>query len=200
MGKKDPRIDAYIEKAQPFAKPIIKRLRQIVHKAVPEVQETVKWGHPTFDHKGIMFGVAAFKSYLTCMFWKQKLMPDPHGLFQEGRGTFTSVDQLPPEKVLMQYLKEAARLNEHGIKLPPRKITPASERAELVVPPALTAELKKNRKAKDGFEAFSYSHKKEYIEWIADAKTEETRAKRVATAMEWLAEGKSRNWKYQRKK
>ena len=203
MGNKDPRIDAYIEKAQPFAKPVLKHVRQLIHNAVPEVHETIKWSSPFFDHHGALIGLAAFKNHLHVLFWKYKLMSDPAGLLCNedcmGRiGMITSMDDLPPSKMLLRYIREAALLNEKGVKLSPRNYT--SERKQLEAPDFLVAALKRNKNAREVFEAFSYSHKKEYIMWLTDAKTEETRKKRLAIALEWMAEGKSRNWKYQRKK
>lgn len=199
----DKRIDAYIAKAPEFAQPILTRIRDLVHAAVPEVEETVKWRHPAFDYNGSMCMMVAFKNYAMISFWKGKIMADPAGIMiLDDRdavghlGQWASVKDMPSDKLMKQYIKEAARINTEGIKLPAR---PKKDKAELVIPDYFTKALGKNKKAKQVFEDFSYSHRKEYLEWITDAKTEETRNKRIATALEWMEEGKGRNWKYQKK-
>lgn len=200
---KDKRIDAYIANAPEYAQPILKRIRELVHAAVPDVEETIKWRHPAFDYQGSMCMMVAFKNYAMLSFWKGKIMADPAGMMLlDDRdavgylGQWASVKDMPTDKVIKQYVKEAARINKEGIKLPAR---PKKDAAELVVPDYFTKALNKNKKAKQVFEGFSYSHKKEYLEWITDAKTEPTRDKRIAQALEWIAEGKGRNWKYQKK-
>ncbi|HXC04081.1 MAG TPA: DUF1801 domain-containing protein [Bacteroidia bacterium] len=199
-------IDVYIAKAAPFAKPILTHIRNLVHQACPEVEEQTKWGFPHFDYKGMCISMAGFKAHCSLGFWKASLMKDPQKLFTrlsgaEGTGMghlgkITSLKDLPSDKILLAYFKEAIRLNEEGITLPPRAKPPVKDKKELILPPALVAGLKKNKKAATQFKAFSYSHQKEYAEWIGEAKTEETIQKRLATTLEWLEEGKSRNWKY----
>ena len=204
MATTDPRIDAYIAKAADFARPVLEHLRKLVHKACPEVQETMKWSFPHFEYNGaILCSMAAFKEHCSFGFWKASIMKDPAGVLKiadrHSMGHFdrmTSRKDLPADMVMIAYIKEAALLNEQAVKLPPREKKAA---AAVAVPPALLAALKKNKKAQATFEAFPPSHKKEYIEWITEAKTEETRQKRLATTLEWLTEGKSRNWKYQKK-
>jgi uncharacterized protein YdeI (YjbR/CyaY-like superfamily) len=203
MGNKDKRIDSYIEKAQPFAKPILKKLRDLVHKGNPEVEETIKWGMPSFDYKGPFCSFASFKEHAVFGFWKYMLIKDPKGYLQEIRnkggdamgnlGRITSLKDLPPDKVMLDFIKQAKKLNDEGVKLPPK---PKRPQPELVIPKYFTDELKKNKKAFEAFNSSSYSHKKEYVEWVTEAKTEATREKRIATTIEWLTEGKSRNWKY----
>lgn len=200
MGKKDPRIDAYIAKAQPFAQPILKRLRTLVHRGCPEVEETVKWGMPYFEYKGPLCGMASFKQHAVFGFWRHKLLNDPQGYLEERRaqggsamgnlGRITSIEDLPPDAVILDFIRQAKKLNDAGVKLARPKPKP------LRIPSYFTAALKKNKKALATFEGFSSSHKKEYVEWVTEAKTEETRTKRLATAIEWMAEGKVRNWKY----
>lgn len=191
-------VDAYIAKSAPFARPILERVRRVFHKGCPEVTEGMKWGTPFFEYKGMLGGMAAFKEHCRLIFWKAQLMRDPDGLFVDkgsmGALKIASVDELPPEKVLVAYVKEAAALNENNVKAPRPQQKPAAK--ELVVPDYFAAALRKNKKALATFEKFSYSHRKEYVEWITEAKQEATRAKRLATAIEWLAEGKPRNWKY----
>ena len=204
MGKKDKRVDDYIAKSASFAQPILAHIRMLVHKACPEVEETIKWSFPNFDYKGVFCSMAAFKAHCSFGFWKAALMSDATKMKDNQKnamgqmGKITSLKDLPPDKVLIAYIKEAAKLNDEGIKLPPRK--KITEKQELLVPADFSAALLKNKKASGTFEAFSPSHKKEYIQWITEAKTEDTRNKRMATALEWIAEGKGRNWKYQRQK
>jgi uncharacterized protein YdeI (YjbR/CyaY-like superfamily) len=201
MAKKDPRVDACIEKAADFAKPVMRHLRKLVHAACPEVEETIKWQFPTFMHKGMLCGMAAFKNHCTFGFWKHELLFGKQDAAANGKddgmgqfGRITSMSDLPKDEVLLRYIKKAARLNDAGVKIPSR--ARPKVRKPLVVPPYFRAALKKNKKALASFENFSYSHKKEYVEWITEAKTEATRQRRLATSVEWLAEGKARNWKY----
>ena len=198
MGTRDPRIDAYIANSQDFAKPILTHLREIVHEACPDVEETMKWSNPHFDYKGVLAGMSAFKAHCAFGFWKGSMIVDPKTAAGEKAagqfGRITKIDDLPPRTVIIGYVKEAMRLNDEGVKAPGR-MKPKQPKA-LVVPEELAAALKKNRKARETFDAFSPSHKREYAQWIADAKGEETRKRRVATAIEWMAEGKPRNWKY----
>lgn len=207
MAKKDKRVDAYIAKAQPFAKPVLKKLRELIHEGNPEVAETIKWGMPFFDYKGPFCNFASFKQHAVFGFWKYKLIKDPKGYLQEisnkggnamgNLGRITGLKDLPPDKVIIDFIRQAKKLNEDGVKLPskPKK----QPRAELDIPTYFTNTLKRNKKALKTFEGFSYSHKKEYVEWITEAKTEETKNKRMATAIEWMSKGKPRNWKYMRK-
>lgn len=198
----DKRVDAYIAKAPEFARPILEKVRRLFHQACPEVVEDIKWGVPHFSWKGMLGGMAAFKQHVGYGFWKAKLMSDPAGLFEtDCAGSMCTVKprsmkDLPADKVLLAYIREAMKLNEQGVKAP-RK--PVSKRS--VAPPAdLAAALKKSKSARATFEAFSPSHQREYNEWIEEAKRPETRQRRVEQAIEMLAEGKSKNWKYERKK
>jgi uncharacterized protein YdeI (YjbR/CyaY-like superfamily) len=198
MPKKNPRVDAYIAKAAPFAQPILKHLRKLVHTGCPDVEETLKWSMPSFIYKGILCGMAAFKEHCTFGFWKHDLVVGAQGAprAEEAMGTFgriTKLSDLPNGKVLLGYIRKAVELNDAGIKKPAPSKKP---REELKIPSSLMLALKANKKALETFEQFSYSHKKEYVEWITEAKRDETRDKRLATAIIWIAEGKSRNWKY----
>jgi hypothetical protein len=196
---RDPRIDAYIEKAAPFAQPILTHIRETVHATCPDVQETMKWSMPHFDYQGIMCGMAAFKQHCSFGFWKASLIPGLRPNSNNGGegmgnlGCITSLKDLPAKKVLAGYVKEAMRLNEEGISIVKPKKSP---KPEAKVPADLVAALAKSAKAKKNFAAFPPSHRREYVEWVTEAKREETRAKRVAQTVEWVAEGKSRNWKY----
>src|SRR4051812_29580166 len=198
MATKDPRIDAYIAKSGDFAKPILKHLRKVVHAGCPEVVETLKWSMPHFDHKGLMCGMAAFKAHCAFGFWKSELILDPGEVKEKsGMGSFgciRSLADLPSEKTLIGYVKKAAALNDAGIKPPGR--TQPKKRVELAMPDYFTAALKKNTKARKTFEDFSPSHRREYIEWVTEAKREETRKERLDKSIKWLNEGKARHWKY----
>ena len=197
MGTRDKRVDAYIEKSADFAKPILAHIREIVHEGCPEVQEEMKWSFPNFMYKGMFCNMAAFKEHCAFGFWKAKLMFGDREREAMGNfGRITSVKDLPSKKVLIGFLKEAKRLNDEGVKV--EKPKPSKEKKELVVPAYILAAIKKDKKAQSTWDAFSYSHKKEYVEWITEAKTEETRNRRVAQMLEWLPEGKARNWKYER--
>ena len=201
MSSTNPAIDAYIAKSADFAKPILQHLRTLVHKVCPDVEEKMKWSFPHFDYKGeMMCGMAAFKQHASFGFWKAAIMKDP--VLQESAraevamghlGKITSMKDLPADKKLTAWIKEAMELNEKGIKLPAK---PKSEKKEVVVPDYFISALKKNKKAWAVFEKFAYSHKKEYVEWITDAKTDATRERRMEQAIEMIAEGKGRNDKY----
>ena len=199
MGKKDPRVDEYIDKAAPFAQPILKQIRAVVHQACPDVEETLKWSMPSFTYKGMLCGMAAFKEHASLGFWKSKLILTPDGRqADEAMGQFgrlSSVKDLPPKKTLAGYIRKAMELNEGGVKVP-RAVKAKKPPAKL--PADLKSALSKNKKAMAIYEAFSPSHKREYVEWITEAKTDATRSKRVATAVEWMAAGKTRMWKYER--
>ncbi|HXD77380.1 MAG TPA: YdeI/OmpD-associated family protein [Puia sp.] len=203
MPTTDPRVDAYIAKSADFARPILSHLRQLVHKACPSALETIKWGMPFFESGGaLLCNMAAFKHHCAFGFWNAPLLKDPKGALKvrnrESMGHFekiTALKDLPADATILALIREAARLNEQGIKKPVPKKEP---KPELPVPAALTAALRKNKKAKAWFGESAPSHRREYIEWITGAKTEPTRDKRIATAVEWMSEGKSRNWQYKK--
>ncbi len=197
MPAKDPRVDAYIAKSPDFARPILNHIRRLVHDACPGVQETIKWQMPHFEHKGVICGMAAFKQHCALIFWKRALIFGKSRTQDSALGQFgrlTSLADLPADKVLAGYIKQAVELNEAGVKNPLRAKSRTNTR--VVVPDFFLAALKKNKKALATFEKFSPSHRREYVEWITEAKREGTRAKRLETALEWLALGKPRNWKY----
>ena len=197
MPKKDPRIDAYIDKAAPFARPILKYLRKVVHAGCPEVEETLKWSMPHFDYKGVMCGMAAFKEHCAFGFWKSTLILGNSKAEEEAMGHFgriTSLDDLPGEKTLIGYVREAAELNKKGINAPGR--TQRKKKRPLQVPDYLKTALEKNAKAKKTFANFTPTNQREYVEWLTEAKREETRQHRLKTAIDWMAQGKVRNWKY----
>jgi uncharacterized protein YdeI (YjbR/CyaY-like superfamily) len=200
MGKKDPRVDAYIAKSAEFARPILEHLRAVVHETCPQVEEDMKWSMPHFMYEGMLCGMAAFKQHCSFGFWKGSLVVGAQGQ-KDAMGQFgciTSVKDLPSKKVLAGYIRQAMKLNEEKVPSPSRAKKKTTARAEPGVPPELERALGKSRRARETFEAFSPSHRREYIQWITEAKREETRERRVETTIEWLEEGKPRNWKYVR--
>jgi len=198
MPEVDPRIDAYIERAAPFARPILARVRELVHEGCPQVEETIKWGMPTFVYAGgILCGMAAFKQHASFGFWKHALVIG-EGEPRDGMGSYgkmVSLKDLPPKKTLIAHIRKAMKLNEDGVKAPATRRSAPKPPPE--TPADLVAALNKNKAAKSVYDAFPPSCKREYVEWIVEAKREETRAKRLAQAVEWMAEGKRRNWKYE---
>ena len=205
MSHTDPRIDAYIVKSASFAIPILEYLRSLVHETCPEAKETMKWSFPHFEYQGsILCSMASFKQHCAFGFWLESRLSDPNNLLavngervgMGSLGKIASIEDLPAEEHLRGFILEAMRLIDSGVKL--KKENKPQEPKELVVPAYVTEALADHAAAKKVFEGFSYSNKKEYIEWFEDAKTEATREKRIAQALEWLAEGKVRNWKYVR--
>jgi len=196
MGTRDKRVDAYIAKSADFAKPILEHLREVVHEGCPDVEETIKWGFPNFQYKGMLCSMAAFKEHCTFGFWKGSLVLDAADRQSEQAmgqlGRIARLADLPPRKKLVAYVKKAKELNDAGVKV----VKKTKPKPALDTPNDLLAALKKNRKAQATFDNFSPSNKREYVEWIIDAKTDETRQRRLVQAIEWMAEGKPRNWKY----
>lgn len=195
----DPRVDDYIANAAEFARPILRHLRALVHRACPEATETLKWRMPNFEHAGsILCNMAAFKAHCAFGFWRKDVQAmvakdgDKTDVAMGHLGKIASLADLPGDDVLSRYLKFAVERAESGTRARPV----AKPKPALPVPADLAAALQKNRKAAAAFEKFSLSHRREYIEWITEAKRDETRQKRLATTLKWLAEGKSRNWKY----
>ena len=199
MSRRDPRVDAYIAQAADFARPILERARAVVHEACPQVEETIKWDMPSFVYAGrILCGMAAFKQHAVFGFWEHaRVMGEGERTGMGSFGKMTSVRDLPPKKQLVALVRKAVALNEGGGTPPARKR--AAPRPPPVVPDDLAAALRDHPAASAAFDGFPPSHRREYIEWLDEAKREETRAKRLAQAIEWLAEGKPRNWKYIRR-
>ncbi|MEO6227218.1 MAG: YdeI/OmpD-associated family protein [Thermomonas sp.] len=193
----DPRIDAYIERAAPFAQPILRQLREAVHAACPQVEESIRWSMPSFTYAGgILCQMAAFKQHASFGYWKHALVMG-EGVERDGMGSYgkmASLEDIPSKQQLRADIRKAMKLNEDGVKAPAARKTAAKPLLE--VPVELIAALKKNKAAKATFDAFPPGCRREYIEWISEAKRQETRVKRVAQTIEWLAEGKRRNWKY----
>jgi len=205
--QRNSQIDTCIANAAPFAQPVLAHLRALVHKACPDIVEEIKWGRPFFVYKGtILCNISAFKQHCSFGFWGAEIGRVLHkdGVLQQGGmgslGRITSVKDLPPEKQLLGYIRQAAALIESGQGenriVAARRVVKAPK-PQVDTPPEFTAALKKNKAANAAYAAFSPSCKREYVEWIADAKRDETRERRIAQAVEWIAEGKQRNWKYQ---
>ena len=194
MPTLDPRIDAYIAKSADFAQPILAHLRAVVHAACPEVEETMKWSMPHFQYKGMLCAMSAFKAHCAFSFWKGELLfPELEKAAMGHFGRITAIDDLPPKKELLAHVARAKKLNDEGVAAPSRAKAPLRV---LAAPDYLLAALEANLLAGATFNAGSPNFQREYVEWLLDAKTDSTRAKRLAQAIEWLADGKSRNWKY----
>jgi uncharacterized protein YdeI (YjbR/CyaY-like superfamily) len=204
MSSFNKSIDAYIAESADFAKPILNHLRALIHTACPDVEEKMKWSMPFFDYKGeMMCHMASFKQHCAFGFWKGAIMKDP--VLRETAaseaamghlGKITSLKDLPSDKKITAWIKEAMTLNDNGIKLPPKEKPAAKETA---TPDYFAKAIAKNKAAKKVWDGFPPGKKKDYIVWITEAKTEDTRNKRMETAVEWIAEGKGRNWKYEKK-
>jgi len=199
VGAENPKVDVYIAKSAEFARPILVHIRKIVHTACPEVEEDLKWGHPFFLYKGPLCMMPAFKRHCTFGFWGRKVVEakireTDKSAKLDSLAKITRRSDLPPDPILISYVQAAISLKDGGVK-PPAK---PKAKADLVVPVCLTVALRKNKPARKHFENFSFSHKKEYIEWINQAKQEATRNRRVAAAVKMIAEAKSRHWKYQK--
>jgi uncharacterized protein YdeI (YjbR/CyaY-like superfamily) len=195
-------VDQYIINSTEFAIPILDHLRNLVHKADARIEEKIKWGMPFFDFKGTVCHMASFKNHCAFGFWKGSLMKDEYGIFKERSeamgllGKITSFKDLPPDEILIAYIQQAILLNENNIKLPPKP--KSTEKKELVVPEYLMEALHEDPEALAVFQNFSTSNKKDYVLWLEEAKTEATRQKRLVTTLVWLAEGKTRMWKYKK--
>jgi hypothetical protein len=196
MGTRDPRVDAYIDEAPAYAQPILVKLREVVHAACPGVEEDIKWGAPHFLHHGLLASMAAFKAHACFGFWRAKEL-FPGGGKDGAMGQFgklATVRDLPPKKELVALVKQAMALNESAAPRPARASRP---KPAPVPSPPFAAALQANRKATAVFAGFSPSCRREYVEWIDEARREDTRARRIAQAVAWIAEGKRRNWKYE---
>lgn len=204
MQNASHRVDAYIARSPDYARPVLKKIRSLFHQACPEIHETMKWGFPHFEHRGIVGSMAAFKRYVTFGFWKGKLLKDPHHLFTVmgktamSRTKITALADLPLDDIVLDYIRQAVRLNAEEVKAPAPARKKRAARPEPEVPAFLAQALKANKRALATFQAFSPSHRREYIEWITQAKKETTRTKRLAITIEWLTAGKPRNWQHLR--
>jgi len=195
-------VDQYIINSAEFAIPILDHLRNLVHKADARIEEKIKWGMPFFDYKGTICHMASFKHHCAFGFWKGSLMNDEYRIFKERSeamgllGKITSFEDLPSDEILIAYIQQAIQLNEDNVKLPPKP--KSTEKKELIIPEYFMEALSEAPEALAVFQNFSPSNKKDYILWLEEAKTEATRIKRLETTLEWLAEGKTRMWKYKK--
>jgi hypothetical protein len=201
---KNPAVDAYIAKSAPFARPILARVRALMHKACPKIQETIKWGVPHFECEGIVGNMAAFKQHAAFGFWSRKLLKaelgkDAAKMFPSrqdssmGGRKLRSLDDMPSEALILKTIKAAVALNMSGVR-PSRE---QKRKPPPKTPPYLAAMLARNAKARATYERFTPAQRREYVDWLRDAKQDATRERRLATTVAWLAEGKQRNWKYQ---
>ena len=199
---RNPKIDSYIDSAPEFAAPIIVHLRELAHRAFPKIEETIKWGMPHFEHKGLVFGIAAHKNYASVTFHKSNQLTDKHKIFNMvgksemgALGKIKTLDDLPSDEILMEYILESIEVNKKGVK--PKVAKPASLKYEM--DKDFQAGLEGNPGAMEHYQDFSVSNKNEYLEWICEAKTAATKEKRITQILEWISEGKPRNWKYMKK-
>lgn len=204
MGTRNPEVDSYIARAKPFAQPILKQLRELVHAGCPEIVETIRWRRPFFEYRGsILAFMAAFASHCSFGFWGQEMRVVVPETSRGGDraagplGRIASVNDLPLETQMVGWIRQAARLVDMGEATGAVAARSCAPRPETGVPADFAAALKRNRKAAAAFAGFPPGARREYIDWVTEAKRDETRAKRIATAMEWIEDGKERNWKYQ---
>ena len=200
MKNTDPRVDTYIKNAQPFARPVLIHIRELMHIGCPDLIETIKWGMPHFEYHGVIASMGAFKTHAVFGFWKQDLIPGMNQYVKEKEamgswGRITSLDGIPPDTDIIEFVKVAARLNVEGIKSPRRTPKPVV----LNMPQDFMKEIRAHKKALETYENFSPSNKRDYADWINEAKSDETRMKRMETAIQWMEEGKPRMWKYMKK-
>jgi len=200
----DPRVDAYIEEAAPFAQPILTYLRELMHKACPRACESFKWGMPFFlEHGVILCHMAAFKQHCAFGFWgaEMKKVLARDGLTSSDAmgslGRITALQDLPSDKLLLTYMQQAAALVESGERRKSIDRPKKTAKKAVRVPAELAAALKKNKLAAEAFAALSPSCRREYSEWISEAKRPETKEKRLTQSVKWIAQGKTRNWKYE---
>ena len=193
----DPRVDAYIARQADFARPILVHLRDIVHEACPDCEETLKWSSPSFLYKGkILAGFAAFKAHATFGYWSGSQVLDASPEQQSAMGQFgrlTSLGDLPPRAALVELTRKAMKLIDDGVK----PVRNKHVKPPFCVPQDLRAAIDAMPAAKATFDDFPPSQQREYADWVSEAKRDETRAKRLAQSVEWLAQGKRRNWKYE---
>jgi uncharacterized protein YdeI (YjbR/CyaY-like superfamily) len=201
---RNPAVDDYIAKSAEFARPILKHVRKLVHKGCPKIEETIKWGVPAFEREGIVAMMAAFKKHVAFGFWSERLIRERLGADADrvfpkdaklgmGGRRYQSRDELPPDAMLVRAVKFAVALNESGVR-PKRKL---ERKPPPKAPPYFAAALKKNAKARATFGRLTPGQQREYVDWLVEAKQEATRERRLAQAIEWLAAGRQRYWKYQ---
>ena len=194
-------ITDYIDSKDTFAKDIMEHLRRVIHQASPNLKEAIKWKHPCFEEQGLVCAIAAFKKHVNLSFFKGKKINDSYDIFADSNNnevaslTFTTIAEIPDDKILIDYIQQAIAINATEKKTPKKSVK--KDKTDLIIPEDLKEQLSQNQEANNVFHQFSYSKQKDYIEWITSAKREATRKSRLATAIEWIAEGKSRHWKYE---
>lgn len=199
----NPRVDEYIATIAPWQQAILQKVRSLIHKACPDVVESIKWSRPAFDYKGVLCGISGFKHYCSLGFWKESVLKETPGVdlrVLEEVGKMHEGAKLPSDAAILKLLREAVRLNEENIKVPKPPAGKSLEKTKLAMPADFEKALRANGAARTAFENFPPSAQREYLLWLEDAKTDATRSKRLTTAVEWIAEGKQRHWKYQTKK
>jgi uncharacterized protein YdeI (YjbR/CyaY-like superfamily) len=198
MGTTDPRVDAYIASSAEFARPVLHHLREVVHATSPEIEEAMRWRFPHFMYKGILCSMAAFKQHCAFGFWHDDIVSRPADAKAMGHfGRITSLADLPPREVLTGYVRRAMQLKDAREKTPKVPVGPKNYPA---MPEVFRRALARRPEARAAFAKFSPSHQREYVDWITGAKREDTRDRRIGTAVEWIAEGKTRNWKYMKRR
>jgi uncharacterized protein YdeI (YjbR/CyaY-like superfamily) len=143
------------------------------------------------DERGILCMTAAFKQHCAWVFWTGR---KPATVEATQLRRITSVKDLPSPRELVAVVKGAATR-----PAPSKEKTVKRAAAPVKLPAYFLAALRRNPKAREAFDAFPPSHRREYIDWIDSAKTDDTRQRRLTTALAWIASGKSRNWKYERR-
>jgi uncharacterized protein YdeI (YjbR/CyaY-like superfamily) len=204
--KKNQKVDDYILKSASFSQPILYKMRAIIEEAEPHIEETIKWGFPCFTYQNkIICSFSAYKNHCVFRFWQGSSLEDSDGILAKVGETemgelskIKNLEDLPNSEVLIKYIRTAIELSQKGSAKKPmtkeKKLTIDLKSIDL--PEIFNSFPKQAEK----FDTFSPSHRKEYISWINEAKTDETKLKRIKTMMEWLLEGKSRNWKYEKNK
>ena len=203
MPTTNRRVDDYISTIAPWQQAILQKFRALIHQACPDVEESIKWSRPAFGYKGIVCGISGFKHYCSLGFWKESVLKEMPGLDSavlEAVGKVHEGSKLPSDAAILKLLREAVRLNEEDIKIPKPAAGKSLDKSRLTMPADFEKALRGNGAARATFENFPPSAQREYLMWLEDAKTVATRGKRMATALEWIAEGKQRHWKYQTKK
>lgn len=200
MNNSNPQVDEYIKNAQPFARPILNHIRELMHAGCPELTETMKWGMPHFEYIGVISSMAAFKEHAVFGFWKEDLIPGMKQYIKEKEaigswGRITTLSGIPPDKDIIEFVRVAAKLNKEGVKSPKKKQKPVV----FNMPDDFMKAIRANKKALETYEDFSPSDKRDYAVWISSAKSDDTRISRMQTAVEWMSEGKPRMWKYRKK-
>ena len=199
-----PNIDAYIEQSSDFARPILTKLRELIHTASPDIEEAIKWRQPCYQANGLVCATAAFKQHINFAFFQGKHINDSANIFNHSNNEdmtalkITQLSDLPSDEVIIDYIQQAVRFNQQGKAKKAKKKITKKDKAELIIPDVLSQALAQHPVAKAQFDNFSYSKQKDYIEWIDSAKRDATKQNRLATAIEWISEGKGRNWKYEK--